>query len=74
MIRLLIIGYSMNIRSERRLCEQVHLTHTYRWFCQLARIDTVAGPQTTLCNRVLLVVWALLADPGKFVHNCDHGL
>src|SRR5580700_11512201 len=25
MIRMLIVGYSMGIRSERRLCEEVHL-------------------------------------------------
>ncbi len=25
MMRMLIIGYSMGIRSERRLCEEVHL-------------------------------------------------
>ena len=27
MIRMLIIGYSHGIRSERRLCEEAHLTH-----------------------------------------------
>ena len=38
MIRMLIIGYCFNIRSERRLCEEVHLNLAYRWFCQL-RLD-----------------------------------
>ena len=32
MIRMLIIGYCMGIRSERRLCEEVHLNLAYRWF------------------------------------------
>ena len=32
MIRMLIVGYCMGIRSERRLCEEVHLNLTYRWF------------------------------------------
>ncbi len=32
---LLIIGYCMGIRSERRLCEEVHLNLAYRWFCRL---------------------------------------
>ena len=32
MIRMLIVGYSMGIRSERRLCEEVHLNLAYRWF------------------------------------------
>ena len=32
MMRMLIIGYCMGIRSERRLCEEVHLNLAYRWF------------------------------------------
>jgi Transposase domain (DUF772) len=32
MIRMLIAGYCMGIRSERRLCEEVHLNLAYRWF------------------------------------------
>jgi transposase len=32
MIRILIIGYCMGIRSERHLCEEVHLNLAYRWF------------------------------------------
>ncbi len=35
MMRMLIIGYCMGIRSERRLCEEVHLNLAYRWFCRL---------------------------------------
>jgi transposase len=30
MIRMLIIGYCFGIRSERRLCEEVHLNLAYR--------------------------------------------
>ena len=30
MIRMLIVGYCMGIRSERRLCEEVHLNLAYR--------------------------------------------
>ena len=30
MIRTLIIGYCMGIRSERRLCDEVHLNLAYR--------------------------------------------
>ena len=30
MIRMLLIGYIMGIRSERRLCEEVHLNLAYR--------------------------------------------
>src|SRR6202050_683450 len=35
MIRMLIVGYCFGIRSERRLCEEVHLDLAYRWFCRL---------------------------------------
>ena len=31
MIRMLIVGYCFGIRSERRLCEEVHLNLGYRW-------------------------------------------
>jgi IS5 family transposase len=32
---MLIVGYCMGIRSERRLCDEVHLNLAYRWFCRL---------------------------------------
>jgi transposase len=32
MIRMLVVGYCFGIRSERRLCEEVHLNLAYRWF------------------------------------------
>ena len=32
MMRMLIVGYCFGIRSERRLCEEVHLNLAYRWF------------------------------------------
>jgi hypothetical protein len=37
MIRMLIVdyGYGFGIRSERRLCQEVHLNLAYRWFCRL---------------------------------------
>src|SRR5260370_17914199 len=35
MIRMLVIGYCSGIRSERRLCDEVHLNLAYRWFCRL---------------------------------------
>ena len=34
-IRMLIVGYCLGVRSERRLCEEVHLNLAYRWFCRL---------------------------------------
>lgn len=38
LIRMLLVGYCLGIRSERRLCEEVHLNLAYRWFCRL-RLD-----------------------------------
>jgi transposase len=43
MMRMLIIGYCFGIRSERRLCDEVHLNLAYRWFCRLGLQDTVPG-------------------------------
>jgi len=51
MIRMLIIGYSLGIRSERRLCEEVHLNLAYRWFCRLGLEDKVPDHSTFSKNR-----------------------
>ncbi|MBE7423849.1 MAG: transposase [Zoogloeaceae bacterium] len=51
MIRMLIIGYSYGIRSERRLCEEVHLNLAYRWFCRLGLDDAVPDHSTFSKNR-----------------------
>jgi transposase len=32
MIRMLLVGYCFGIRSERRLCDEVHLNLAYRGF------------------------------------------
>jgi len=51
MIRMLIVGYCFGIRSERRLCEEVHLNLAYRWFCRLDLEDTVPDHSTFSKNR-----------------------
>ena len=51
MIRMLIIGYSFGIRSERQLCEEVHLNFAYRWFCRLGLEDQVPDHSTFSKNR-----------------------
>ena len=51
MIRMLIIGYSFGIRSERCLCEEVHLNLAYRWFCRLGLEDSVPDHSTFSKNR-----------------------
>lgn len=51
MIRMLLIGYCYGIRSERRLCEEVHLNLAYRWFCRLGLEDQVPEHSTFSKNR-----------------------
>ncbi len=51
MIRMLIIGYCYGIRSERRLCEEVHLNLAYRWFCHLGLDGRVPDHPTFSKNR-----------------------
>lgn len=51
MIRMLLVGYCMGIRSERRLCEEVHLNLAYRWFCRLDLSDAVRDHSTFSKNR-----------------------
>jgi transposase len=50
MIRMLIIGYCFGIRSERRLCEEVHLNLAYRWFCRLG-LDGAVPDHSTFCKN-----------------------
>ncbi len=51
MIRMLLVGYCMGIRSERRLCEEVHLNLAYRWFCRLDLADLILDHSTFSKNR-----------------------
>lgn len=51
MIRTLIVDYCFGIRSERRLCEEVHLNLAYRWFCRLGLDGAVPDHSTFSKNR-----------------------
>ena len=51
MIRMLFACYCMGIRSERRLCEEVHLNLAYRWFCGLGLDGRVPDHSTFSKNR-----------------------
>src|SRR3982750_358381 len=51
MIRMLLVGYCSGIRSERRLCEEVHLNLAYRWFCRLGLDGDVPDHSTFSKNR-----------------------
>ena len=51
LIRMLLVGYFFGIRSERRLCEEVHLNLAYRWFCRLDLADRIPDHSTFSKNR-----------------------
>ncbi len=51
MIRMLLVGYCFGIRSERRLCDEVHLNLAYRWFCRLGLEDGVPDHSSFSKNR-----------------------
>src|SRR3981189_3656824 len=51
MIRMLLVGYCYGIRSERRLCAEVHLNLAYRWFCRLGLDGDVPDHSTFSKNR-----------------------
>jgi transposase len=51
MIRMLLVGYCFGIRSERRLCDEVHLNLAYRWFCRLGLDGAVPDHSTFSKNR-----------------------
>ena len=51
MIRMLLIGTCLGIRSERRLCDEVHLNLAYRWFCRLGLDGRVPDHSTFSKNR-----------------------
>src|SRR6202043_2290465 len=52
LIRMLIVGYCYDIRSERKLCEEVGLHLAYRWFCRLDLDDKVPHHSTFSVNRL----------------------
>jgi hypothetical protein len=45
------VGYCFGIRSERRLCDEVHLNLAYRWFCRLGLDGGVPDHSTFSKNR-----------------------
>ena len=51
MIRMLLIGYAFGIRSERRLCAEVHLNLAYRWFCRVGLQGAVPDHSSFSKNR-----------------------
>ncbi len=51
MLRMLLVGYAYGIRSERRLCNEVHLNLAYRWFCRLGLEGAVPDHSTFSKNR-----------------------
>ena len=50
MIRILLIGYCFGIRSDRWLCDEVHLKLAYRWFCRLG-LDGAVPDHSTFSKK-----------------------
>ena len=48
---MLLVGDCFGMRSERRLCEEVHLNLAYRWFCRLGLEDAVPDHSSFSTNR-----------------------
>src|SRR5262249_56408295 len=51
MLRMLLVGYAYGIRSERQLCNEVHLNLAYRWFCRLGLEGVVPDRSSFSKNR-----------------------
>ncbi len=71
MIRMLIVGYCFGIRSERRLCEEVHLNLAYRWFCrdrpdrtQAAKMQARSSSEKDNMNA--MQTWLAALQPSQF--------
>ncbi len=48
---MLLVGYCLGLRSERRLCEELHPNLAYRWFCRLKLKDRIPDHSTFSKNR-----------------------
>ena len=62
LVRMLLVGYCYGIRSERRLCEEVHLNLAYRWFCRLGLDGEVPDHSTFSKNRHTASVTAICCE------------
>lgn len=49
---MLLLGYGYGIRSEHRLCEEIHFNLAYRWFCRLGLEDDVPDHSSFSKNRL----------------------
>ncbi len=59
----------MGIRSERRLCEDVHLNLAYGWFCRLDLTDPAPDHSSFSKNR-----HGRFRDSDLFRHLCEQVL
>jgi len=69
LIRMLLVGYCLGIRSKRRLCEEVHLTLAYRWCCRLDLVDPV--PSDTLKWDLCARCWTGLKTRSICIQNAS---
>ena len=60
MIRMLLVGYCFGIRSERRLCEEVHLNLAHRRF-RPSRRTVMAASARAICCAICSRPWSRVA-------------
>ena len=76
-MRMLLVGYIMGIRSERRLCDEVHLNLAYRWFCKHDLTDPIPDhstfPKTDMVVSVTVICCAMCSKPLS-LNAADAGL
>lgn len=76
MIRMLVIGYCFGVRSERRLCDEVHLNLAYRWFCCLDLQRRSDGSASTLPGPISVSegihLHRLHVRQGEFCEGHEH--
>jgi transposase len=70
MIRMLLVGYAFAIRSELRLCEEVHLNLAYRWFCRLGLEGAVPDHSTFSTVQNLKKLVRLCANGPQMTKKC----
>ncbi|CAM5249775.1 hypothetical protein SSTU70S_05082 [Stutzerimonas stutzeri] len=69
MVRMLVVGYCYGIRSERRLCEEVHLNLAYRWFCR--SVWKTKSPITRPSRRIAMGVFVTaIYSAGYSMRRC----